>query len=149
MRLKLERRFLGDEYTIGSFYIDGKYICDTVEDKVRDINRDGDLDDPGEGKVFAETAIPYGRYKVDLTMSPKFMRILPILIDVKHFTGIRIHKGNNAKHSHGCILPGENKVKGGVINSAKYEMMIVVALLGAKSRGEEIFINIVEGGDHG
>lgn len=142
MKLKLQRRFLGDDYTIGSLFIDGLYVCDTIEDKVRDVNKDGDLDDPGEEKVFGETAIPYGTYAVDLTMSPKFKRVLPILLDVPHFTGIRIHRGNTAKDSHGCILPGENKIKGGVINSTKYEMLIVERTLTAIRNGEQIWIRI-------
>jgi len=142
VKLKLQRRFLGDDYTIGSLFIDGLYVCDTIEDKVRDVNKDGDLDDPGEEKVFGETAIPYGTYAVDLTMSPKFKRVLPILLDVPHFTGIRIHRGNTAKDSHGCILPGENKIKGGVINSTKYEMLIVERTLTAIRNGEQIWIRI-------
>jgi hypothetical protein len=74
-------------------------FCDTIEDKVRDLNQDGDLLDEGEEKVFGETAIPYGKYAMELSMSPKFKRLLPMILDVKHFTGIRIHKGRTAKHS--------------------------------------------------
>ena len=143
MKLRLQRRYLGEEYTIGSLFINGLYLCDTIEDKVRDQNQDGDLDDPGEKKVFGETAIPYGLYMVDLTMSPKFKRLLPILYHVPHFTGIRIHRGNTAKDSHGCILPGENKVKGKVIHSTKYEMKIVGEMLKAIRIGEKIMIEIV------
>lgn len=149
MRLRLERRYLGEEYTIGYLYMDGLRLCETVEDKVRDLNHDGDLDDPGEGKVPKETAIPYGKYKMDLTMSPKFTRLLPILLNVRHFTGIRIHRMGSgstpgtAKNSWGCIGPGENKVKGGVINSEKYEMIIVERMLRAKVNGEEMTIDII------
>jgi hypothetical protein len=143
MRIKLRRRYLGPAYTIGSWYDDGVYLCDTIEDKVRDTNKDGDLDDPGEKKVFGETAIPYGKYKIDLTMSPKFKRLLPIILDVRHFTGIRVHRGKTAKHSHGCILPGENKAKGEVWYAQKYEMLIVEALLKAIRNGEKSTIEIV------
>lgn len=143
MRMRLERHFLGEEYTIGHLYMDGLRLCEVVEDKVRDKNKDGDLDDPGEGKVYAKTAIPYGRYRMDLTMSPKFTRLLPIILGVKHFTGIRIHRGKNATSSAGCLIPGENKVKGGVVNSAAYEMKIVERMLKAKVNGEEMIIDIV------
>ena len=112
MRLRLERKYLGEEYTIGHLYMDGLRLCETVEDKVRDLNHDGDLDDPGEGKIPGRTAIPYGRYELDLTWSPKFTRLLPLVMNVKGFNGIRIHRGNTAEDSAGCILPGENKVKG-------------------------------------
>ena len=143
MKILLKRRYLGPEYTIGSLFIDGVYLCDTIEDKVRDLNRDGDLNDPGEGKVFAETAIPYGEYKIELSMSPKFKRVLPMVLNVKHFTGIRFHKGRTAKHSHGCILPGENKAKGQVLYSEKYEMLLIEKMLDATRAGENKIIEII------
>ena len=143
MDLRLVRRYLGPEYTIGSLFINGIYLCDTIEDKVRDHNHDGDLEDAGEGKVFGKTAIPYGDYKIELSLSPKFKRILPMVLDVKHFTGIRIHRGNTAQDSHGCILPGENKIKGRVINSTKYEIKIVKKMKAATKAGEDIYLNIV------
>lgn len=142
MDLLLQRRFLGEEYTIGSLYVNGEYLCDAIEDQVRDFNEDGDLLDPGEEKVYGETAIPFGEYDIELSMSPKFKRLLPMLLNVKHFTGIRIHRGNTAKDSHGCILPGENKVKGKVINSTKYEVELVRLMTEATERGEDISIVI-------
>lgn len=142
MRARLERRYLGAEYTIGSLFINGLYVCDTIEDKVRDTNKDGDLNDLGEEKVYGETAIPYDTYAMDLTMSPKFKRLLPIILDVPHFTGIRIHRGNTAKDSHGCILPGENKAKGKVLNSTKYELIVVEKMLDAIRNGEQMWIEI-------
>ena len=77
MKLLLKRVYLGPSYTVGHLYVDGKRICETIEDKVRDYNKDGDLLDAGETKIFGETAIPYGKYIMDLTMSPKFKRLLP------------------------------------------------------------------------
>lgn len=142
MLIRLKRRYLGENYTIGSLFIRGRYLCDTIEDKVRDFNKDGDLLDAGEKKVYAQTAIPYGTYNVELSMSPKFKRLLPMILDVKHFTGIRIHRGNTAKDSAGCILPGENKIKGKVINSTKYEVNIVDRIQRATDRGEQIKITI-------
>jgi len=143
MRLRLERKYLGEEYTIGHLYVDEVRLCEVIEDKVRDVNADGDLDDEGEEKVYGETAIPYGLYNMDLTMSPKFKRLLPIILDVPHFTGIRIHRGNTAKDSHGCLLPGKNKEKGKVLNSTKYELIIVEKMLQAIRNGEELTIKIV------
>ena len=142
MNLLLKRRYLGETYTIGSLFVDGEYFSDTIEDKVRDYNKDGDLEDTGETKVFGETAIPYGRYAIDLTVSPKFKRVLPLVKGVKHFTGIRIHRGNTAGDSHGCILPGENKQKGKVIYSTKYEMLLIDLMLLALKNGEQIHISI-------
>ncbi len=127
MKLLLKRIALRDTYTIGKLYIDNHYFCDTLEDKVRDLNKDGDLNDVGEGKVAGQTAIPYGTYKVTMDVqSPKFSQrasyawckgYLPRLLNVPHFEGIMIHAGNTADHSSGCILCGENRVKGQVLNS--------------------------------
>lgn len=124
MELLLKRVHLG-AYTIGKLYIDSYYFCDTLEDKVRDFNKDGDLLDQGEEKIYGETAIPYGTYKVELTYSPKFKTILPLIVGVKHFEGIRIHgvmKGATARpvHTAGCILVGKNTVKGGLTQSFEH-----------------------------
>lgn len=107
MKLKLYRKFLGNKYTIGKLFINDEYICDTLEDVVR----------PENTKVYGETAIPYGVYEIVLTMSPRFKKVLPLLLDVPHFEGVRIHTGNTEKDTEGCILVGYNKVKGKVINS--------------------------------
>jgi hypothetical protein len=117
MKLTLKRIALKDTYTIGKLYVDGVYECDTLEDKVRDLNKDGDLDDTGETKVWGETAIPYGTYRIDMMMSPKFKKILPRLSGVKGFEGILIHPGNTALDTHGCILVGVNNVVGKVTSS--------------------------------
>jgi hypothetical protein len=127
MKLLLKRIALRDTYTIGKLYVDNHYFCDTLEDKVRDLNKDGDLNDVGEGKVAGQTAIPYGTYKVTMDVqSPKFSQraayawckgYLPRLLNVPHFDGIMIHSGNDATHTAGCILVGENRVKGQVLNS--------------------------------
>ena len=128
MKILLNRRFKGAEYTIGSLYLNGTYFCDTLEDAVRDHNKDGDLNDPGEGKVYGQTAIPYGEYRVIVSRSPKFGRMLPRLLDVPHFEGILIHRGNTHHDSAGCILVGENKVKGKVINST-ISLVVLVFIL--------------------
>ena len=116
MNIILKRIALRDTYTIGKLYIDGKYICDTVEDKVRDINKNGKFDE-GEKKVYGQTAIPYGTYEVKWTYSPRFKKYMPEILNVPNFSGIRIHSGNTAADSLGCIIVGENKVVGKVINS--------------------------------
>lgn len=92
MNLLVDRIFLGDSYTIGKLYIDGEYLCDTLEDTVRDLKHDG------SGKVYGETAIPAGVYAVIVNRSPKFRRMLPRLLNVPFFDGILIHAGNYAGH---------------------------------------------------
>ena len=127
MELVVERFALKPNYTIGRLFIDGKKYCDTLEDKVRDTNKNGEFDN-GESKVYGETAIPYGKYEVKYTFSPKFSKnktyksfikngLMPEICNVPQFTGIRIHSGNFNKDTYGCLLVGENKVVGGLVNS--------------------------------
>ena len=131
-----------DTYTIGNLYIDGSFFSNTLEDKNRDVNKNGKFDN-GETKIYEETCIPFGTYKVILTMSPKFKRELPRLLNVPSFEGVLIHRGNTAKDSAGCILIGENKAVGKVLNSTPYEERLVKMIKNAISRGEEIIIEIV------
>lgn len=152
MELKLYRIARREDYTIGKLYINDIYECDTLEDKVRDYNKDGDLNDPNEQKVYGKTAIPYGRYKITMkVMSPKYSQrssylwcggYLPRLLDVPHFEGILIHGGNSAEDSCGCLLVGENKVKGCLINSMATLKRLYPKLKNASDRGEEIWITI-------
>lgn len=127
MKIKVERHFRGARYTIGRLYLNGEYFCDTLEDPVRDLNKNR-VFDGDEKKTYGDTAIPYGAYNVILSMSPRFGRILPLLLDVNHFEGIRIHAGNTEKDTLGCILVGENKVKGKVINSRDWEKKLIARL---------------------
>ena len=136
MKLRIERRVKGDAYTIGTLYVNGERFCDTLEDRVRDLAG-------GERKVPGETAIPEGRYKGIVNRSPKFGRDLPRLLDVPMFEGVLIHRGNTDKDSSGCILVGENKVKGKVINSTPYEERLVALCKAALAEGENIEIEIV------
>lgn len=134
MELKLKRIAKRDTYTIGRIFIDGDYFCDTLEDKVRDLSK--------ERKVKGATAIPTGRYRIVLTYSPRFRRILPQLLDVLYFEGIRIHRGNTHKDTEGCILVGFNKLVGKVIESAVTEQRLMAILQNAVNKGEQIFITI-------
>lgn len=107
MKLTLKRNFKGANYTIGKLYIDGHYFCDTLEDTVRPANK----------KIAGKTAIPAGNYKVIKSYSPRFKKILPEILNVPNFTGVRIHAGNTAKDTNGCVLLGLNKTKGAVLDS--------------------------------
>jgi len=141
--LTLERKFFKPEYTIGWLFMDGVRYCDTLEDTTRDLNKDGDLNDDGEQKIIGETAIPYGRYHVEVTYSPKFKRLMPLVLDVWGFVGIRIHRGRWPIHTSGCILVGENRIKGGLINSALYEKHITAILHTHQRMGEKIYLNVI------
>lgn len=116
MKLTLKRIALRSTYTIGRLYVDGNYFCDTLEDTVRDLNKNGKFDN-GEKKVYAKTAIPYGTYEIKWTYSPRFKKYTPQLMNVPSFEGIRIHSGNSNTDTEGCLLLGENKKVGMVLNS--------------------------------
>ena len=103
MELTLNRDVLNSEFTLGELLIDGVHFCYTVEDVVR----------IGE-KVHGKTAIPYGRYKVILNMSNRFKKIMPLLIDVPQFEGVRIHSGNTALDTEGCLIVGMVRTDNGV-----------------------------------
>lgn len=127
MKLVLERTFRGSAYTIGKLYVDGDYFCDTLEDVDRGLSSDMTLSEINEKKVYGKTAIPTGTYKVVMNVvSPKFKDRawakpwdgkLPRLENVPGYEGVLIHVGNKAEDTLGCILVGQNKVKGQVINS--------------------------------
>ena len=142
MKLELKRTFLGDKYTIGSLFINDILFCNTLEDTVRDLNKDGDLNDAGEGKVYGQTAIPYGTYEVVITYSNRFKKQLPLLENVKGFEGIRIHPGNTKEDTHGCILVGVNSKKGMVTESKKTFDKLFAILRDAVEMKETIFITI-------
>lgn len=134
MELKVERKWPKATYTVGRLYVDGKMFCNTLEDRVRDLNT--------EEKVYGETAIPAGRYRVIFNWSPKFGRNLPRLLNVPHFEGILIHPGNTADDSAGCILVGKNSEVGRLSESRDTSDRLNVLIEDAQRRGEDIFITI-------
>ena len=116
MKLTLKRIALRPTYTIGKLYIDDNYFCDTLEDTVRDTNKSGKFDN-GEQKIKGKTAIPYGTYEIKWTYSPRFKKYTPQLMNVPSFEGIRVHAGNTSADTEGCLILGENKQVGKVLNS--------------------------------
>ncbi len=156
MEVRVRRIALKDKYTIGKMYIDGKYVCDVLEDKVRDLNKNGKFDN-GETKVPNHTAIPYGTYEITMHVkSSKFSDFekypwakeydgyLPRLTNVPLFVGVLLHVGNSDVDSSGCLLVGENKVVGKVINSTNtFRRLMNDYFIPAKKRGEKIYITIV------
>jgi hypothetical protein len=142
MELKLQRRFFKDDYTVGALFINGVYLCDTLEDKDRRLTQSMPLAEIRKTKIAHQTAIPTGIYKVILNFSPAKKRMLPRILNVPGFSGILIHRGNTQNDSSGCILVGENKVKGKVINSIQYEKRLVEILTEAQKKEEENTITI-------
>lgn len=119
MKLKLVRIVTWSNYTEGKLYIDGAYFCDTLEDTDRGLDQTMSEFEINRRKIYGQTCIPSGEYKVVLNMSPRFKKILPRILDVKGFEGILMHSGNTVQDSSGCILLGNKSSDGVLINSRK------------------------------
>ena len=117
MRLTLKRIANRKDYCIGKLYINGKYFCDTLEDVDRGLDDSMTEDDIKQLKVKTQTAIPTGIYTVLLTYSPKYKKVMPLINNVKGYSGIRIHSGNSSKDTEGCLLVGKNTVVGRLTDS--------------------------------
>lgn len=142
MEIKSIRKYFKDEYTIGNMFVDGEWFCNTLEDKDRGLTDDMSLSQIKKIKVYAKTAIPYGRYEVKSYFWPKYRKVYPWLQNVKGFTGILMHTGRTADHSSGCLLLGENKIKGGLINGEKYVRKLTEMIQECEKRGEKVYFTI-------
>ena len=117
MRLTLKRIANKKDYCIGRLYINGVYFCDTLEDVDRGLDDSMTEEEIKEKKIYGKTAIPTGIYTVLLTYSPKYKKVMPLINNVKGYSGIRIHSGNTAKDTLGCLLVGKNTKVGMVTDS--------------------------------
>ena len=151
MELILKRIAKRKTYTIGRLYIreqvmdeylpgtEDKYFCDTLEPTWRDYAN-------GAYKVKGRSAIPEGRYAVVISYSPKFKQWLPILLGGPEFNrkwqGIRIHAGNSAKDTEGCILVGQNREVGKVLDSRKWLYELKQKIVEAKDKGEAVWLTV-------
>jgi len=129
--IKINRIYHNELYTIGKLFINGIYKCDCIEDVERDI------------KIMHETCIPKGRYTVITNMSNRFKRVLPLIQNVPGFDGIRIHNGVDQDSSSGCIIVGENKVKGKVTNSRYWMNYITDVITNDQNKNIKSSIEIV------
>ena len=151
MELILERIAKQKTYTIGRLYIRHQvmdeyspgiaddYFCDTLEPTWRDYKN-------GAYKIKGKSAIPEGRYAVVISYSPKFKAWLPILLGGPEFNrqwqGIRIHAGNTAKDTQGCILVGKNQRVGEVLESRKWLYELKMKIVEAKDKGEAVWLTV-------
>lgn len=142
MEILIKRIAKKNSYTIGQFYVDNKKICDTIEDKDRGLTNDMSVEQIKKSKVYGETAIPTGTYSVTYTYSTRFKKYMPLINNVKGFDGIRIHSGNTAKDTLGCIIVGDNKVVGKVINSRVQCDKVYKLIKSALDKGEKVTLTI-------
>ena len=140
MKIRVERQIFDDESTLGELSIDGVAECFVLEDKVREV--------PGKPvedyKIAGKTAIPYGTYKLTINHSQRFNRDLPLLLNVPGFSGVRIHPGNTAVDTEGCLLVGRSKGEDFVGESRVAFGLLYPKLVAALAAGEEITVEITK-----
>jgi len=134
MTLLLDRIWFTEHSTIGELSIDGEFECYILEDY--------DRLSKGENKVYGKTAIPRGTYEIKLSYSPRFKKKLPLLTNVPGFTGIRIHAGNTAKDTEGCLLPGRTRSENFVGQSKRAFNSLIKKLESAEREGKRIIIQV-------
>lgn len=128
MKLTLIRKTFTEKSTIGELYINEAFFCYVLEDKDGGLKDSMDIKEIQRLKLYGVTAIPTGTYKLDLTMSNRFKRVLPILYNVKGYEGVRIHRGNTAEDSLGCLIVGYKKDIDKVYQSKEAEADLVAKL---------------------
>jgi len=143
MELQLKRETFTEQSTIGTLTIDGVFECFILEDRDRGLNDTLTLEQISKVKVYGKTCIPYGRYEIDWTMSARFKVFMPILLNVKGYAGIRIHKGNTEIDSLGCLLCGTRKKSNMITESTLATRNLYAKIEAAKKQGQRIYITIV------
>lgn len=148
MRIRVDRAWKKSGYTLsrviinGERFGDGKKWCSILEDEDRGLHSDMSAEEIRRIKVPRKTAIPRGVYEVSVTYSPRFRRNLPLLVGVKGFEGVRIHSGNTASDTEGCLLPGVNDVVGQVRNSRHWFNLLYSKIEEASKRGERVWCEV-------
>lgn len=122
-------------HNFGQMWIESIYFGETLEDKDRYLESGGE-------KVHGETAIPRGRYKVTLSLSQRFGRVMPEVHEVPGFAGVRIHGGNTEANTEGCILLGSVRTKEGIANCKGINDRLIERLHGAEERNEDVWLEI-------
>lgn len=130
MELKLVREPSANNCTLGRLFIDGRFECDTLEDVERPV------------KIPKRTAIPRGRYEVIINWSARFRRLLPLLLRVPNFDGIRIHPGNDDQDTEGCILVGQRTSRPDWVANSRLTFASLFVQMEGAARREKIYIEI-------
>mgnify|MGYP001588215606 FL=1 len=135
MNLSLIRDTFTEHSTTGKLFIENEFECYVLEDQDRKL-------EAGGKKVYGRTAIPRGRYKIELDWSPKYEREMPHLLDVPQFEGIRIHTGNRSEDSEGCLIPGQERIVDYVRSSKLAFDALLQKLNMAWANNEEVWLTI-------
>lgn len=135
MNLSLIRDTFTETSTTGKLFIENEFECYVLEDQDRKL-------EAGGSKIYGRTAIPRGRYKIELDWSPKYGRDMPHILDVPQFEGIRIHTGNRSEDSEGCLIPGQERIENYVRNSKLAFDALLQKLNLAWANNEEVWLTI-------
>jgi len=137
MQLLSLREIFASQYTHGRLFVDNVFECYTLEDT------DRHLEDKRNTKVPHQTAIPVGEYKVIINKSRRFCCMMPLICDVPDFDGIRIHAGNTADDTEGCILVGQTRGNSTILSSRNAFTRLFTKMVEAQRKGEEISIKVM------
>lgn len=142
MKLTLQREHVvrvpgGESFTPGKLYTDGLFFGFTCEDEDRQLEITGI-----ERKVYGRTAIPRGTFAVEVSFSNRFQKLLPAVLDVPGFAGIRIHGGNRAEDSLGCVLLGKLRTATGIAQCADTVRRLIAMIQACKDRNEAVWLEV-------
>lgn len=141
-KFELVRKYFTEYSTIGELFLEGNFVCFILEDKDRMLDSEWPIEKIKETKVYGRTAIPTGEYRVEWTYSNKYKRVMPELLKVKGYQGIRIHSGNTPEDTEGCLIPGLKMTTDNVSSSRDAVSKLYNILKIASDNREQIFINI-------
>lgn len=136
MIFRLKRLMLTDGYTAGALFIENDFLCWTLEDKVIQLGA------KCEGKIHGKTAIPKGKYEIIINYSNRFQKMLPLLLNVPCFEGIRIHSGNTPTDTEGCILVGMEKSASGTVFKSRAAFDLVMNKIKQYNKKEKVFLEV-------
>jgi len=139
MEILVNRRTKTKLSTISDVTIDGVFFCFGLEDVDRGLKQSDDIDVIKTKKVFAQTAIPAGRYEIIINFSNRFQQYMPLLLNVPGFEGVRIHPGNKAANTEGCLLLGQT-VGADFVGNSRLAYRSFLPKLRAVEKKEKIFI---------
>lgn len=143
MLITIDRAWKRESYTMSRLFVDGENFCNALEDTDRGLYQGLCREYVLAKKVKGATAIPRGTYNVIYTYSPRFKRKLPLIENVTGYEGVRIHPGNTAKDTEGCILVGQNLKVGMVSNSREWTEKLITKMQTAWSKGEKVKLKIM------
>jgi len=141
MELELTRSTKTNKSSIGELAIDGVFECFILEDKDRGLRQGMPVSELMALKIKKETAIPTGRYEIVVSFSDRFQKMLPLLLDVPAYEGIRIHPGNTDTNTEGCLLPGKSK-SANAVGSSRIAFTALFDKIKAALQREKIFITV-------